>query len=249
MYKKRKTFTADIWIPYYNAYNNSRVSQSESKQIKLGCNRSISHSSDHIYTDGTIQTTPVDAMFAKPSKMTYGESIVTNLNPDYLKSNNNCSLGKNGFMNLSEKRIITSIKVECISNIISNLLKPSTYLEKSITSPTSTTDYETRINAYRPNPGGFVGFNIAAANFVYRMKDFIGKFHLFPLYTFHHSESLFETNDLQIELPKNYDLFLIPTFDWFKAINATYILSNGKQAMTVSKPYFQYKIDVTYITV
>ena len=250
MYKDKKHFTAKIWVPYFQAtITNRQADTPQLVSIKLGCNRQKNHSSEHTFTDGTIQRTKVNAILVKPSKTIYDNSSISSLNHNVLKNKNNCFLGQNGFMDLTKTRIITNLKVECKSHIDSELLKPIIYLEKSITSPSSSTDYETTIDAYRSNPGGFVGFNflIANKNNVNQLKDFKGKPHLFPEETYHHSEQTFETNNLQFKLRKNDDLILVPNFDWFKAINATYVLANGKQGMTVSKPFYEYNIVVTYM--
>lgn len=249
MYKEQKTFTAKIWFPHYNALDQHRVNVIQEKKIKLGCNKSISHASDHVYTDGTIQTTPVKGMFVRPNKTYYDHTSVSNFETKYLKSHNTSYLGMNGYFDLNKKRMITGIKVECVSNVNSEILKPSIYLERSITSPTSITDYQTRTNAFRTNPGGFAGFNFTIGNqkTVKTTSDLKGNPHLFPVETFHHSEYPFETNDLQIYVPIYYDFILIPNFDWFKGVNSAYVMENGKQAMTVIKPYYEYNVDVTYI--
>ena len=246
---KEKHFSATIWLEYYKPDSNlSNVPKT--RTIKLGCNRSITHSSEHIYTDGTVQATQVEGIFVTYSKTLYNNASTSNLNHS-IKPKNNCFLGLNGYMSIYEKKIITSIKVECKSHINSELLNPLTHLEKSITSSTLSTDYETRTDAYRSNPGGYVGFNFAQGNIynITRLHHFKGKPHLFPEETFHHSELPFEINNFNFEIPKYHDLILLPNFDWFKAINATYILENGKQAMTVSKPYYEYKIDVKYLAI
>ena len=250
---KEKQFFASIWMSYFDAISQSElVNKKKTSKIKLGCNKSISHSSSQQYTDGTIQTIPVNGYFATPSLLLYNNANTGHLNHFRLKSKNNCFLGLNGYMNMSETRIVTGLKVESKSHIISSeLLKPTIYLEKSITSPTSSTDYETTTNTFNENPGGYAGFNFVSAHYlkVFFIDQFKGHPHLFPEETFHHSERPFEIENLNIKLLPNHDIILLPNFDWFKAINATYILENGRQAMMVSKPYYQYDITVKYITV
>ena len=248
---QKKHFAAKIWIPYFKATTTSQTQADgpEQASIKLGCRRIRENSSEHVYTDGTVQTTKVKAILVKPSKLVYNTINVSSLNFDALKTKNNCFLGTDAYMDLTKTRIITDLNVECKSHINSELLKPIIYLEKTVTSPTSSTDYQTTVDAYRSNPGGFVGFNFVTSDLskVKQLQDFKGKTHLFPEQTYHHSEEPFEIHDLQFKLLPNHDLILLPNFDWFKAINASYILANGKQAMTVSKPFYEYNIIGSYL--
>lgn len=247
MYKTKKRFSAKIWYPYYYAtITNRQADTPQLAAIKLGCTRTAHHSSEHTYTDGTVQTTKVKGILVKLSITKYNDNLISPTIYQTLKTKNNCFLGANGYMDLTKTRILTNLKVECYSYIDSELLKPHIYLEKSITSPTSSANYETTVDAYRSNPGGFVGFNFAVAKSdVTKLKDLKGKYHLFPEESYRHSELNYEEN-LNIKLEINNDLILIPNFNWLKAINATYILANGKQAMTVSRPYYEFNVIATY---
>ena len=133
----------------------------------------------------------------------------------------------------------------------SETLKPTTYLRESTTNPPSTEGYETRIDAFRSNPGGFLGFNLAVVpNTILNYhgtttSSISGKPYLFKEETYYHSEETFDQR-LTWKIPKLHDIILIPHFDWINSTNATYILSNGKQTVTVSKPYFEYNVTIEY---
>ena len=245
MYKNKKHFSAKLWFPYYYAtITNRKCDAPQLASIKLGCNRLTSHSSEHTFTDGTIQTTKVNAILVRPSKIVYDNTNINSIVDTSLKSRNKVFICTNHLMDASKNKIVTDLKVECNSHVDSELLKPEIYLEKSAS---SSKDYKTTVDAYRSNPGGFVGFNFAVAkSSVTQFKDLKGKHHLFPEETYRHSEETYEGNNLNIKVEKNHDLIFIPNFDWFKAINATYILANGKQAMTVSKPYYECNVIGTY---
>ena len=64
----------------------------------------------------------------------------------------NFKIGSDGLFNLDKLRVVTELKVSCTSNVISDILKETIINE---TGPVSS-----GINAFRLNPGGFVGFNI-----------------------------------------------------------------------------------------
>ena len=113
-----------------------------------------------ILTGGTLELLKVRARFAVPSK--YEDSYrIRNFGHSVGGfTDNNFKIGENGHFNFDTTRIITKIKIECISNVNSEINYPKLHLNESTTSPATQESYETRNEAYRLNPGGFAGFNL-----------------------------------------------------------------------------------------
>ena len=251
MYKQKKLIYKKIWLCHLEASTNRFLNTPNLAHIKLGCTRPKNYNSAHTFTDGTVQTTKVRGMFAKPFHFPYNSTYFSNFDHNFFgKNNNNICIGKDNHFDFNTAKIITYIKVECVSNVNSELTKPSTNLRESTTSPPSEKGFKTHIDAFRLNPGGFLAFNMASIS-----KDLIdggtktnifkGKPHLFKEETYYHSEDPFERK-LIWKLPKGHDLVLIPKFDWLHSTNATYILRDGSQTISVSKPYFEYNVTLEY---
>ena len=77
--------------------------------------------------------------------------FITNTNRQVGPFQSNFKIGSDGLFNLDKLRVITEISISCKSNIISNILKETFITENGSSS---------KIDTFRLNPGGFVGFNI-----------------------------------------------------------------------------------------
>ena len=249
MYKEKKYLIKKLWIPYMQPTPHQFLDIKNLATIKLGCKRRRNHLSNHTFTDGTTQTVKVKGYFTQPIVVEYNNAFISNLNPSIFgKSDNDFFIGQNNYFDTSTTRIITKIKVECVSNVNSDILNHEIYLKESTTKPPSQEGCTTVIDAFRTNPGGFAGFNMAILEFqkIRKMQDINGHPRLFKQGTFYHSEIPYEQSNMALKIKKKHDILLIPHFDWQHSQNATYILSNGKQVVTVSKPYCEFNVNVEY---
>ena len=141
----------------------------------------------------------------------------------------NFKLGEDSYMDLNKVRIITKIKVICISNVNSKILNLTIELSTTETDPPRSDSYRMNIQAFRLNPGGFQGFSIykidqstwdrrASTNFNY-LYHFES---LFKSQNIHHSEFPYEADNLSWVLKKNEDLILWPEFN---SANAAFVVS------------------------
>ena len=169
----------------------------------------------------------------------------------------NFKLGANSYMDLNKVRIITKIKVHCISNVNSQHLNPTIQLSTTKIDPPEHDSYKSSIDAFRLNPGGFQGFNIYKVdkntwdNRDYTNFDSLyGKESLFKSGELHHSEHPYEANNLSWVLKKQEDLILWPNFDFFTSANASFITYPSlKQAVSVRLPYYEYIVDMNYFDI
>ena len=166
-------------------------------------------------------------------------------------TDNNFKIGEDGHFDFDTTRIITKIKIECVSNINSEIFYPKLYLNESTTNPATEKGYETQIEAFRSNPGGFAGFNLvrfenSLYNTGHQIRELANKEHHFKQGTFYHSELPYEADELQWIIKKKNDIALLPHFDWFHSPNTSYILADGTQCITVSLPYYQFNVNINY---
>ena len=169
----------------------------------------------------------------------------------------NFKLGENSYMDLNKVRIITKIKVICISNVNSQILNPPIGSSTTKIDPPQKDSYRNYIDAFRLNPRGFQGFNIYKIN----KKDWANrhKYHFSHLYNneclfksqeTHHSEYPYEADYLSWVLKKGDDLILWPKFTFFTSANASFILhASNKQVVSVSLPYYEYIVDMNYFDI
>lgn len=168
----------------------------------------------------------------------------------------NLKLGE-GEMNLDKVRIITKIKIHCNSNVNSDILHPVLQSNKSDKSVPDADSYKHHIEGFRLNPGGFVGFNIykitkdewTGRHSRTRVQDLSTNECLFKSGTFYHGEQPFEADNLSWVCKKGGDLILFHKFDFFHTANASYVIHNGKQAISVKSPYYQYDLDLNYFDI
>ena len=168
----------------------------------------------------------------------------------------NLKLGE-GEMNLDKVRIITKIKINCNSNVNSDILYPTLQSNTSDKSIPDTSSYMHHIEGFRLNPSGFVGFNIykitkdqwADRHYRTKVQDLLTNESLFKSGTFYHSEQPDEADNLSWAFKKGEDLILFPKFDFFHVVNASYVIHNGKQAISVKSPYYQYVVDLNYFDI
>ena len=126
----------------------------------------------------------------------------------------NFKLGANSYMGLNKVRIVTKIKVTCISHVSSDVIRP--HIDSSFTAT------KPPVDAFRLNPGGFQGFDIyKIPETAWNRKDYekfsyIYKYEsLFKSQEFHHSELPYEADNLSWVLKKKEDLILWPKFTFF----------------------------------
>ena len=161
-------------------------------------------------------------------------------------------------MDLNKVRVITKLKVTCISNVNSaRALNPILQLSDS-KDPTPTEEsYKTRIDAFRLNPGGYQGFNIfKITKDQWNRGDTTAKFEslltnesLFKAGQFHHSEFPYEIDNISWVLKKTEDLLLWPRFTFFNSLNADFVVTPTLlQAVSVRLPY-EYKLDLNYFDI
>ena len=248
---KKKKLIKTLRCYHREAVTNRIISTPNLGTIKSGITRTFNKKSTNILMGGTLEVVKVRARFAAPSKFEDFSQIKGLGYHVGGFTDNNFKLGEDGHFDFNTTRIITKIKIECISNVNSEINQPKLYLNKSKTSPATQESYEAQNDAFRLNPGGFVGFNLVSfENTLYKdgtnMEKLKDKEHLFKQGTFYHSEIPFETDNLEWKIGKKKDIALLPHFDWFHSLNASYILSNGAQTITVSKPYYQFNVNIDY---
>ena len=131
----------------------------------------IQNKSSVIYTTSTIsgvgvsidstEVTGPKTYYVKPSGFDE-DSLIGNATTVIASfaSGTNFKPGEDSYMNLDKIRIITKIKVTCISNVNSHALNQVIQERKSKTDPPQHDSYQNQIPAFRLNPGGYQGFNI-----------------------------------------------------------------------------------------
>lgn len=72
---------------------------------------------------------------------------------------------------------------------------------------------------------------------------------LFPIGTFHHSEETFSADNQSWVLQRDKDLLLYPNFDYFHNLNATWLQTNGRGMIQLSRPYYQFNLDLNYFDI
>ena len=169
----------------------------------------------------------------------------------------NFKLGADSYMDLDKVRIITKIKVICISNVNSEIINPPVELSTSEVVQPQSGSYREHIDAFRLNPGGYQGFNIYKIdnatwnrrvstnfNYLYNFES------LFKSGETHHSELPYEADNLSWVLKKQDDLILWPTFKFFNSANAAFVVEpSHRQALSVKLPYYEYIVDMNYFDI
>ena len=157
---KKKKLTKILRFYHREAVTNHDNPVPKFGTIKSGITRDFHKKSTDTLSGGTLEPVKVQARFAVPSK--YNDS-------DRLSkfgynvggfTDNNFKIGEDGHFDVNTTRIITKIKIECISNVNSEINYPKLHLNESTTNPATQKGYETRNEAYRLNLGGFAGFNL-----------------------------------------------------------------------------------------
>ena len=217
----------------------------------------FSYNSSHVFDMTGITTVKgPKTMYAKPSSFKPTSILaLTGFNVGGF-TDNNFKLGENGHFNLNKTRIITKIKILCTSNVNSQVLKPTIQLNTSNTDPPTNSSYAVKTDAYRTNPGGYVGFNLVKItkdkweNRNYEQMSLLDNLEsLFKNGTYYHSEIPYEANNLSWVLKKGEDLILTPNFDYFHSRNCSYVLDSGKQAISVLQPYYQFVVELNYFDI
>ena len=166
----------------------------------------------------------------------------------------NFKLGENSYMDLDKVRIVTKIKVICISNVNSDIINPPVESSTTETDPPLSSSYRKHIDAFRLNPGGYQGFNIyKVTEESWKQKGRINFDHLYQSESLfksretHHSELPYQADNLSWVLKKRDDLILWPTFKFFNSANAAFVVEPiGRQAVSVKLPYYEYIVDMDY---
>ena len=203
-------------------------------------------------TSGVSTVKGPKTYYAKPSSFSK-EAFLSNVNFTIGPFSSHFKLGEYNYMNLNKIRIITKIRVHCVSHVNSEINYPKLQSAIADADPPTANSYAHNIEAYRLNPGGFVGFNIykvsanqwEKATYITRIKNLYNNESLFKSETFYHSEIPYEADNLSWVLKKK-DLILYPNFDYFHAGNASYVLASGQQAISTSQPYYQFTVDLNY---
>ena len=156
------------------------------------------------------------------------DSHIANINHTIGPFQSNFKIGE-GLFNANKLRVITEMNITCTSNVISDILNPEIHKSDGALS--------TEIEAFRKNPGGFVGFNI----YKIPKQIWIDKSHnnksnllnqesLFKSNTFHNAEEPYKVTNIARVLKEGEDLVLFPHFDFIHSGNANlYYLQANKQ--------------------
>ena len=251
--KSKHHLTKILRYAHRDADNDAFLATMKIPRIQQNPNLEFTTSSTARYaTSGVSTVKGPKSYYTKPSSFSK-EAYIPNVNFTIGPFNSHFKLGENHYMDLDKIRIITKIKVHCISHVNSDINYPKLQSSISNTDPPTSKSYAHNIEAYRLNPGGFVGFNIYKISGMQwqnqwstKIKDFFNNKSLFKSDTFYHSEVPYKADNLSWVLKKHDDLILYPNFDYFHAGNASHVLASRQQAITVSQPYYQYEVDINY---
>ena len=257
MNTKEKYLRRLIKFHHKDAQDDKVVQIKKMLLIQENPNIDIERTSSYVFPiAGVTNIKGPKTYYAKPHQIP-DNAVLAHL--DIYGLSSTLKLGSNNYLNLNKTRIVKEIEVECISNVNSDIQFPEIQKRKSNISSGSpisiSNGYSQRVEHYRSNPGGFVGWNMYIINKEAWDNRKLGnrtfgwlKDHnegILPRDNYFHGENpvkLYKT----IILKKNEDLILDPKFDFFNSNNCSHVLSTGKQAISVSKRYFQYVVNIKY---